>query len=325
MVRAQIEKCRFSVPDDGRSLLWEVTRFCNLECKHCCTYSGPKVSKSHDVSTERMILVATELAKANVRDVLFSGGEPFLRRDFLSIVHAIDPETTKVYIASNGTAIDDRVVAELRKAHVAGVDISLDGHTAELHQLVRLHPTSFQRAIHGVKACVNGGVPIRVTSCVIPETAEYVIDLVELLVGLGVQNVVIQTVLPSGGRAIEHPYLALSLSATPGIDQQIEQAQARWGELISIDFRAGASGAGAEGCPAGRRLVNISAEGHVSTCSWLYKIAPSRFTLGNIKSQTLLDCLSGIDDMMRPWTSRTAGCPIPEVLSGTDHATAHPS
>jgi SAM-dependent methyltransferase len=41
---AQVEQCRFSVPTSGRSLLWEVTRFCNLECKHCCTYSGPKVS-----------------------------------------------------------------------------------------------------------------------------------------------------------------------------------------------------------------------------------------------------------------------------------------
>jgi MoaA/NifB/PqqE/SkfB family radical SAM enzyme len=269
-----------------------------------------------------MITVASELADAGVRDVLFSGGEPFLRRDFLQIVRAIEPEQTLVYIASNGTSIDDRVVAELREARVAGVDISLDGHTAELHQLVRLHPTSFHRAIRGVDACVRGGVPIRVTSCVIPETAEHVLDLAELLVGLGVKTLVIQTVLPSGGRAAEHAYLALSPSVIPGIDDQIEQAQTRWGDHISIDLRAGASSTAAKGCPAGHHLVNISAEGDVSTCSWLYKIAPGRFTLGNIKTRTLRRCLAGIDHMMRPWTDLTPGCPIPEVLDGIGKITS---
>src|SRR5258708_10669066 len=315
-VPVQGEQCRFSVPASGRSLLWEVTRFCNLECKHCCTYSGPKVSTSSDVITERMITVAEELAEAAVRDVLFSGGEPFLRSDFLQIVRAINPDQTMVYVASNGTAIDDRTVTELREAQVAGVDISLDGHTAELHQLVRLHPTSFQRGIRGIEACVRGGVPLRVTSCVIPETSGHVQDLVELLVRLGVKTLVIQTVLPSGGRAAEHPYLAVTPSVIPSIDQQIEHAQARWGDQINIDLRAGASSGGAKGCPAGHHLVNISADGDVSTCSWLYKISPNLLTLGNIKSQKLKDCLANINQMMQPWTDLTPGCPIPKVLNG---------
>lgn len=314
----RVERCRFLVPVTGRSLLWEVTRFCNLECKHCCTYSGPRVSTENDVASERMIAVASELAEANVRDVLFSGGEPFLRADFLEIVRAIDPARTLVYIASNGTAIDDRTVDTLREARVAGIDISLDGYTPEKHQLLRLHPTSYQRAIRGIEACVAGELPLRVTSCVIPETAAYVEDLVALLVGMGVKTLVIQTVLPSGGRAIEHPYLAIDPAVIPRIDEQINRARARWADQISIDLRAGASSGGAHGCPAGHNLLNISAEGDVSTCSWLYKIAPGRFTLGNIKASSLSECLAGIDHMMQPWTSLTPGCPIPEVLSAID-------
>lgn len=314
---AEVERCRFSVPPAGRSVLWEVTRFCNLECKHCCTYSGPRISTANDVSTDRMIAIAEEMPKVGVYDVLFSGGEPFLRRDFLQILRTIDADRVLVYVASNGTAIDEQAVATLREARVAGVDISIDGHTPGLHQLVRLHPTSFQRAVRGIEACVRGEIPLRVTSCVIPETAAHVYELAELLVGLGVKVLVIQTVLPSGGRAVEHPYLAVAPSVIPTIDEQIERARARWGDQISIDLRAGASSGAAPGCPAGRQLLNISANGDVSTCSWLYKIAPSRFNLGNIKSRSLQDCLSAIDHMMRPWTQRTPGCPIPEVLSAT--------
>lgn len=315
---AHIERCRFLVPATGRSLLWEVTRFCNLECKHCCTYSGPRVSTMNDVAAERMIAVAGELGDADVRDVLFSGGEPFLRSDFLDILRAIDPDRTLVYIASNGTAIDDRTVATLHEARVAGIDISLDGFTPEKHELLRLHPTSYQRAIRGIEACVAGELPLRITSCVIPETADHVEDLAELLVGLGVRTLVIQTILPSGGRAVEHPYLAIDPAIIPRIDEQIERARARWGDAISIDMRAGASSGGAHGCPAGHNLLNISAEGDVSTCSWLYKIAPGKFTLGNIKTDSLDECLAGIEPMMRPWTSLTPGCPIPEVLDAAD-------
>jgi MoaA/NifB/PqqE/SkfB family radical SAM enzyme len=314
LVKTHAEICRFAVPDSGRSLLWEVTRFCNLECTHCCTYSGPTVPTSNDVTTEQMVRVAAELADADVSDVLFSGGEPFLRRDFLEILRAVDPDRTLVYIASNGTVIDDRLVAQLREARIAGIDISLDGATPELHQLVRLHPTSFQRAVRGIQACVRGGVPLRVTSCVTPKTSPHVSALIDLAVGLGVKTLVVQTILPSGGRAVEHPDLALGPKAIPGIDDQIDASRSRWGDEISVELRAGATSRAATGCPAGHRLVNISADGDVSTCSWLYKIDRKRFTLGNIKARALLDCLTGIDPMMQPWTKLTPGCPIPEVL-----------
>ncbi len=309
----------------GRSLLWEVTRFCNLACIHCCTYSGPTISTANDVSTGRMIRIAAELADADVVDVLFSGGEPFLRKDFIEMVRAIDPDRTLVYIASNGTTIDDRIVDQLHEARIAGIDISLDGHTPELHRGLRLHSTSFERAVRGIETCVRGEVPLRVTSCVTPATAPHVGALVDLVAGLGVKTLVIQTILPSGGRAVEHPGLALSPEAIPDIDRQVNGARKRWGEAITVDLRAGATSTAAKGCPAGYKLVNISADGDVSTCSWLYKIARDRFTLGNIKTRSLRDCLSGIDRMMRPWTKLTPGCPIPEVLVGTTATrTVHP-
>jgi hypothetical protein len=124
---------------------------------------------------------------------------------------------------------------------------------------------------------------------------------------------VLQTVLPSGGRAVEHPELILGKSGISQVEEQVERAQVRWRGEIEIDFRAGQRGGGAAGCPAGHHLLNISAEGDVSTCSWLYKISPKRFALGNIKSRSLAECLSRTVDVMEPWIRRTPGCPIPIV------------
>jgi len=270
-----------------------------------------------------MIAVARSLGEADVTEVLFSGGEPFLARDFMQIVSAIDPDRTNVYIASNGTALRSDTIAQLKRARVAGVDISIDGHTAELHQVVRLHPTSFVRAIRGIRACVEAEIPLRVTGVLAPHNAEYAEDFIEMLVGLGVTNVVLQTVLPSGGRAIEHPDLALPAAALPRVEERVERARSRWKGKIEIDFRAGKTGGGADGCPGGTHLVNIASNGDVSTCSWLYKLSPERFTLGNIKQHSLAESLGHIGATMSPWTSRTPCCPIPLVEAATAGAASH--
>lgn len=305
------ERCRFTVPEKGRFVIWEVTRFCNLECRHCCTYSGPQVSTAEDVTTDRMVSAARELPEVDVTEVLFSGGEPLLRRDMMEILFAIDADRTQIYMASNGTTIRDSTVRDLMRARVAGIDISVDGHTAELHQRVRVQHSSFEGALRGIEACVRGGMTLRVTSVVIPETAAHVSELIRLLVELGVVHVVLQTVLPSGGRAIEYPELALPATMFETVEEQVREARSRWGAKIEVDFRAAQSGGGADGCPAGHGLLTIAPNGDVSTCSWLYKISPERFTLGNIKRDSLAGCLRRIDEVMRPLTRQTPGCPIP--------------
>lgn len=316
------ERCRFTVPPRSRFLIWEVTRFCNLECRHCCTYSGPAVATDSDVSTDRMVDTARSLASIGVTEVLFSGGEPFLRKDMLQIISAIDPSHTEVFIASNGAPVTERLVSELKAARLAGIDVSLDGHTAELHAVVRKNHASFGQALAAIARCVEGGLPIRVTSVVVPETAPHVGALVAMLSNMGVPRIVFQTVLHSGGRAIEHPDLVLAPSQVEDIEQQIVAARSQFASEMDIDFRAGRSSGGASGCPAGHNLLNISADGDVSTCSWLYKIAPRVFTLGNIKEHSLDECLNNVTPMMAPWLERTDGCPIP-LVEGIQRATLH--
>jgi MoaA/NifB/PqqE/SkfB family radical SAM enzyme len=273
-----------------------------------------------------MIAIAKALPDVQIKEVLFSGGEPFLRRDMTQVISAIDSSRTRVYIASNGSPIQEQLVLSLKKAGVAGIDISLDGHTPELHKIVRLHTASFDHAVRAITLCERAGLPLRVTSVIVPETANHVIDLIRLLVNLRVSVLVLQTVLSSGGRAIEHPDLILSKIQVDEVDKQVQSARLKWGRSINIDFRASESGGGAEGCPAGHNLLNISAEGDVSTCSWLYKISPKIFTLGNIKTESLKDCLSRVDQVMGPWTKQTKGCPIPIVnaKTGDSSRNVHP-
>ncbi|WP_442956538.1 SPASM domain-containing protein [Prosthecochloris sp. GSB1] len=68
-------------------------------------------------------------------------------------------------------------------------------------------------------------------------------------------------------------------------------------------------------CYAGKQLIHISHQGSVAPCSWLYKVAPDRFTLGNIKTSSLHFCLMQSNLKMQGLVDERKGCPVEYVHS----------
>src|SRR5512140_1777136 len=66
-------------------IVWlEVTRACNLRCRHC--FVSARRPQPDELSTEQILSLLDELKAQNVFSIVFSGGEPFVRSDFLDIV-----------------------------------------------------------------------------------------------------------------------------------------------------------------------------------------------------------------------------------------------
>lgn len=305
------EPCRFDAPKVGRTMIWEVSEFCNLRCLHCCTSSGPEVSTRDDVPLDRMLAVAAELGDEDVRYVLFSGGEPLLMKDFLSVVEAVDHQRTSIFLATNGTLIDREVARRLKRSSVS-LDISLDGPTAETHNAIRVHPSAFRRTIRGIEACVAEGVTLRVGAVVTPQSAPYLEQWMELLDGMGVTRVCFQTVVPFAGRAKEYPELMLPEALRVSSSERIQALQARYDGRILIERRISTSGARHKGpgCPAGSNYLHINRVGNVSPCSYLYKLDAERYTLGNIRRESLHDCVARSAERMAPLLAATEWCPL---------------
>ena len=79
---------RALAPFVGLSTLWvQITgTWCNLECRHCINASGPKSPwlKPLDAATiERAI---REAERAGVKEIYFTGGEPFLHGEILPLL-----------------------------------------------------------------------------------------------------------------------------------------------------------------------------------------------------------------------------------------------
>ena len=60
-------------------VIWEVTRRCNLKCKHCCVNGGETYK---DLSLDDEKKIVKELIRRKVDKVAISGGEPFVEKIF---------------------------------------------------------------------------------------------------------------------------------------------------------------------------------------------------------------------------------------------------
>lgn len=137
-----------------------VTRKCNLKCKHC--YSDALDEAAPDeLSTEEIKGVLDEIAGWGVRLLIFDGGEPLCREDFLDIARYASSKGLRVVIGSNGTLIDEEAARRLKAAGVMAVQISIDGAVAQTHDDFRGEKGAFEGALRGAEACRRAGLPFQ--------------------------------------------------------------------------------------------------------------------------------------------------------------------
>lgn len=140
------------------SLTWEIISDCNLRCKHCyfSNYSE-KYDSRNDLSTEKIMSIIDELAEMNVVNVNLTGGEPFLRADFLDILKKLKSKNISINITTNGTLITENIAKELSfilNPLIDTIQVSLDGSCKETHDKTR-GEGSFKKAIIGINNLVK--------------------------------------------------------------------------------------------------------------------------------------------------------------------------
>lgn len=157
-------------PSPLRTLFWNVTYACNFRCPICFTDAG--AAAPDELTTSEALKIAGEAAGAGVRDVLISGGEPFLRPDLITILSALAEAGISARIASNGSLLDDDVLDALRRETLTkSFQISLDSvepdHYAKLHGT---SPASLETVLGNLKRIQAHGFHTTVSVRLTPET-----------------------------------------------------------------------------------------------------------------------------------------------------------
>lgn len=139
-------------------VVWNITRRCNLKCIHCYAHANETTSKD-ELSTEEGKKLIDDLAGFGVPVILFSGGEPLVRKDLPELASYAVEKGMRAVISTNGTLITDNVAKELKDIGLSYVGISLDG-TEKVNDRFRGVKGAFNSAINGIKSCKKAGIKV---------------------------------------------------------------------------------------------------------------------------------------------------------------------
>ncbi len=132
----------------------KLTSLCNLRCRMCKYWHN---SSEVALSTTRWLEILSELAELGCKKVHFSGGEVFLRRDFIQLVEHASQLGLKVNLTTNGTLITRDRLRRLIRARPNSISFSLDGPKAHIHDAIRGIPGSFERTCRTIRRVLSYG------------------------------------------------------------------------------------------------------------------------------------------------------------------------
>jgi AdoMet-dependent heme synthase len=236
-----------TAPFRGLTTLWvQLTgTWCNLECVHCINASGPTDPWLRPLDSNTTRRAIGEAERMGVKEIYFTGGEPFLHRDVLTLLEfalAVAPTT----VLTNGTAITESMAGALaglarRARYSLEIRVSLDDVDPEANDRVRGRG-AFDKAVEAIERLhARGLLPIVTATEFLPDAGGGRYERFRRFLagrGIGKPRVKIMPVLPVG-RMADAGDERLSEEMLEGFDR---------GRLQCADARVVADG-GIYACP----------------------------------------------------------------------------
>jgi len=240
------------------TLLISPSMQCNLQCTGC--YSG-RYAREKGLSYELMDRILSEVRDIGSLLIVFSGGEPLLRKDDLfRLIKKYNDMYFMFY--TNGTLIDDAVADELYRLGNAGAVISMEGFEEETDG--RRGKGVYQKIMDAMDRLKARGVPFGTSLTATSKNVEHITsdEFFEHLWKKGVMVCWFFLFMPVG----KDP--DVSLMPTPEQRNYLRQRDQELRAKVPIfiaDFWNDAPYVG--GCIAGgRNYIHITPKGDVEPC-----------------------------------------------------------
>src|SRR5215467_9226098 len=138
----------------------DVTYRCNERCSHCYLDHDDK----GEMTTQEIRDLLDQLAEAGVFFLAFSGGEVFMRRDFLDLVEYARKLLFNVKVKTNGVMIHEAEAQRLRELGVEQVQLSVYSHRPEVHDAITKLPGSLKRTVNTIKFLKSQGLKVTLSN-----------------------------------------------------------------------------------------------------------------------------------------------------------------
>jgi len=116
-----------------------ITNKCNLNCRHCYQKTAPK----NELKTQEWLRITDELKKLGAEKINFTGGEPFVHKDFWKILDYACKKGFETEVFTNGTLLDEKKIRKLEKYRTA-LSFNLETLDKKAADLCKKHKIAFE-------------------------------------------------------------------------------------------------------------------------------------------------------------------------------------
>ena len=144
-------------------VIWEITRACDLACRHCRAEAQPQPDH-HELTTDEGLKLLSHV-REEFGPVLFvlTGGDPLKRADLHQLIRHGTAIGLRMTITPSVTPLlTSEALGALHASGIRRVAMSLDGADAKTHDQFRGVDGTFRRTIEALTTAHNLGIELQI-------------------------------------------------------------------------------------------------------------------------------------------------------------------
>ncbi len=269
--------------DRLKVVVWNATRMCNLRCRHC--YAGVGDGIDHEeLSTAEGKNLIDGIAAAGAKVLLFSGGEPLMRKDIFDLMEHAAGRRLHTVLSTNGTLVTPDKASRIASSGAVYAGVSIDG-PEPLHDWFRRSEGAYAAAMEGIANCNAAAIRTGLRVTLNKYNIDRVEEMMQIAIRAGVGRLCFYHYVPAGNAGIgDMPDTASVRRAVGDIIDGVPMMREHGIEVLTVDnysdgpflylmvmrrspekaaeimkklYNSGGSG-------SGRRIVCVSWDGSVS-------------------------------------------------------------
>jgi radical SAM protein len=167
------------------TVIWEVTRACDLRCVHCRADAHPW-RDPRELSTVEGMALLEEIRSLGSPVFVLTGGDPLKRPDLYALLaHGVRIGLAVAVTPSGTPLLSADAVRRLADLGARRLALSLDGPTPALHDGFRRQPGSFAHTVAGLQHARACGLPVQVNTTVTRRNLETLPAIADRVAELG--------------------------------------------------------------------------------------------------------------------------------------------